>query len=278
MDPARGRGRAAGRPGTLFPGRAGRRDLRPGPRRDDFRRVGHPRVLAARPAAGVAGDAAPAGVAERGRGADVLGAQPRGAARAAVRRRLVRRAGEVDPRAGGLGHAALRAAARGPSAGAGDDDAEGDAAAAGHPRGGGQRGDAGADVGEPDAPGGELSRGGDADLRRHAAGAAGARRRAGARPRRRAVDLGDAGGGAGAAGGAGARPGGGRGRSAGVGRRGRGRVRHRGRGGFAAGAAAGLGRRGDRGRQRAGRDAAGLGRAGGGALSTRTGPTGWWPR
>ena len=93
----------------------------------------------------------------------------------------------------------------------------------------------------------------------------------------RALDLGDAGGGAGAAP-ARARPGGGGGRPAGVERRGAdecgivvaGRREARG--------AARLDGRGDRRRQRAGRLAAGLGGAGGGALSRARAPTGWWRR
>ena len=77
----------------------------------------------------------------------------------------------------GLGQAAVRAAAGRPAAGGGDDDAAEHAAAAGAARRGGHGGDAGADHGEPDAPGGELSRGGDGEVRRLAARAAGARRR-----------------------------------------------------------------------------------------------------
>ena len=92
------------------------------------------RLDAARPPARVAGQPQAAGLAERGGGADVLGERPGVAARAAVRLRLVRRARQVEEGRGGLGHAAVRAPARPAAAGAGDDDAAGEPAAARDPR------------------------------------------------------------------------------------------------------------------------------------------------
>ena len=90
-----------GRPGD--PGACSRVALvgetpRRGARGDGLRGVGHPRLHAARPAAGVAGEPPAAGLAERGGGADLLGERSREPARAAVRLRLVRRARQVAAR------------------------------------------------------------------------------------------------------------------------------------------------------------------------------------
>ena len=116
-----------------------------------------------------------------------------------------------------------------------------------------------------------------ATLRRVEPRAGGARRRVRERRRRRALDAGDARRGAGAAADR-AGPDRGRGRSAGDERRAGRRVRHHRRRGRDEGAAAGLAGRGDRRRQRRRALAAGVGRAGGGALPRPCAPTGWWPR
>ena len=243
-----------------------------------FGDVGHPRLLAARPAARVAGDAQAAGLAERGGGAGLLGERSRVPARAAVRLRLVRRARQVEEGRGGLGHAAVRAAPRDAAAGGGDDDAAGERRCC-------ARSSTTPGTVVTRAPTSanrmhlarELPRGGDREVRRHAARAAGARRRAHRRRRGRALDLGDARGGAGAAR-ARARPGRGGGRPAGDRRRRAGRLRHHRRRRGAAPGRRRTGGRGDRGRQPAGRLAADAGPSGRSSSTTRTAPTGWSPR
>ena len=81
-------------------------------------------------APGLVADAAQARMAKRRRRACVLGRGSGFAARAAVRGRLVRRAREMAPCRGDLGHAAVRPAARGASARGRHDDAAADPALA----------------------------------------------------------------------------------------------------------------------------------------------------
>jgi hypothetical protein len=114
--------RAPGGSRARAPRGAGGRDLRPGARGDGLWRQRHPGLLAPRPA--------PVWEATRGgwsgptaRGAGLLGLRARGAARAAIRCRLGGRAGQVEEGRGGLGHAAIRAAAGRASAAGGHHDA-----------------------------------------------------------------------------------------------------------------------------------------------------------
>ena len=69
---------------------------------------------------------AAARVGQRRGGAGLFRRRARASARAAIRSRLVRRAGQVEACRGDLGHAAVRAAAGRPAAAGGDDDAAAD--------------------------------------------------------------------------------------------------------------------------------------------------------
>ena len=102
--------RGALRRAAPFAHRAGRRDRARRARGDGGRAGGAVAVLAARRTAGVDRIAAAAGMAERRGGLVLLGGGPRAIARAAIRRRLVRRARQVELSRRHLRHVAVRPA------------------------------------------------------------------------------------------------------------------------------------------------------------------------
>ncbi len=104
------------------------RDLRRRPRGDDRGRLRTARHSWLMGAAGMAALAPPARVAERHGGAGLLGGRSGIAARAAVRRRLGGRTGQVALSGRLLGHAAIRTAPGPASAPGGDHDAAADPA------------------------------------------------------------------------------------------------------------------------------------------------------
>ena len=153
-------------------------------------------LIAARRAAALDPVAPAAGMAER-RGRPLLfGGGPRAVARAAVRRRLVRRARQVAPRRRHLRHAAVRPAAGRAPAPARHHHAAADPAHQAPRRRPAHGGDARRHAGQRRVPVADVPRRGAGALCRHAAGAPGDRRRDHRGPRRRAVDAGDDRGGA----------------------------------------------------------------------------------
>ena len=124
MGPRAGRRRQAGRPGNQFPGRPGRRDAGRGARGDGVRPVRHPRLHAARPPAGVAGDRASGWSGRTGRWRRFSPrASPESLRGPQFDAAWCDELGEMDQGRGRLGHAAVRAAAGRAAAGGGDDDA-----------------------------------------------------------------------------------------------------------------------------------------------------------
>src|SRR5215208_2158151 len=120
--------------------------------------------------------------------AHVFSAEDPDSLRAAVRGRLVRRAREMAPCRGDLGHAAVRPAARGASARDRHDDAAADPALAPAAFRRARRGEPGRDRSQRAEPLAGLPRPRRRALRRHAEGAPGARRRDGRGPPGRALD------------------------------------------------------------------------------------------
>ena len=166
--------------------RAGRRDAGRRARGDDRGPVGHPRRCRRRPTA-LRAEPAQAGLRQRRGGADVFLRGPGEPARAAIRRRMVRRAGEMAASAGDVRHAAVRPAAGQEAAPAHHHDAAADPAdqaAGGRAR---RDSDGHAHRGQWREPRRRVPGGGECPLCGLAARTAGTRRRADRRPRGRAV-------------------------------------------------------------------------------------------
>ena len=170
------------------PHRARRRDVRRRARRHDRGPGRASQIHEPARAPGLVAVAAQARMAKRRRRACVLGRGSGFAARAAVRGRLVRRAREMAPCGGDLGHAAVRPSARRASAPDRHDDAAADPAAEPLSRRSDGRGVAGADRRQCRESGAGLSRHGRRPLRRHAPRPPGTRRRDDRGSSGRAVD------------------------------------------------------------------------------------------